>query len=424
VKFLQMIGRGTRLCPGLFGPGQDKKEFFIFDFCGNFEYFNEHPKGAAGGLSEPLGRRLFRARLDLLSLLGEQGDRQAEAQAGYDGSDVRTGLLDTLHSEVATMNPVNFIVRTEHAHVTRFSAREAWDTLSGADLVDLRDRVAGLPSEQTHEHVTARLFDLVCVNLQLAIVRSTSDFMRNRDRIIELASDLETMQAIPAVQAELPLIQELQTGEFWKDITVAMVERVRRRLRGLIQFIERRSSKPVYTVLDDEIGEATPIALADFSTGINLAQYRRKVEAWIRANEHHVAIAKLRHNRPLTPTDLAELERFVYEAPEVESRERFEQSFGNEQPLPLFIRSLVGLDRGAAKEAFARFLDDSRYSSQQIRFVEMIIDRLVSNGVIEPGQLYEPPFTGIHYEGLDGAFGDADADAIIGTLAQISRFAA
>lgn len=232
------------------------------------------------------------------------------------------------------------------------------------------------------------------------------------------------MQAIPAVQAELPLIQELQTGEFWKDITVAMVERVRRRLRGLIQFIERRSSKPVYTVLDDEIGEATPIALADFSTGINLAQYRRKVEAWIRANEHHVAIAKLRHNRPLTPTDLAELERFVYEAPEVESRERFEQSFGNEQPLPLFIRSLVGLDRGAAKEAFARFLDDSRYSSQQIRFVEMIIDRLVSNGVIEPGQLYEPPFTGIHYEGLDGAFGDADADAIIGTLAQISRFAA
>ena len=424
VKFLQMIGRGTRLCPDMFGPGQDKSEFFIFDFCGNFEYFNEHPKGASSGLAEPLGRRLFRARLDLLSLLGEQGSRQAEARAGYDGSDVRTGLVETLHGEVASMNHDNFIVRTEREHVARFAAREAWDTLSGADLVDLRDRVAGLPSEQAQEHVTARLFDLICVNLQLAILRSTSDFMRNRDRIIELASDLETMQAIPAVQAELGLIQELQSGEFWKDVTVAMVERVRCRLRGLIQFIERRSSGPVYTVLDDVIGEATPIALADFSTGINLAQYRRKVEAWIRANENHVAIAKLRHNRPLTPTDLAELERFVYEAPEVESRERFEQSFGSEQPLPLFIRSLVGLDRGAAKAAFARFLDDSRYSSQQIRFVEMIIDRLVNNGVVEPGQLYEPPFTGIHYEGLDGAFGDADADAIVSTLSQISRIAA
>lgn len=424
VKFLQMIGRGTRLCPDLFGPGQDKSEFFIFDFCGNFEYFNEYPKGASGGLAEPLGRRLFRARIDLLSLLGEQGRRQAETQAGYDGSDVRTTLLDTLHGEVAAMNPTNFIVRAEHEHVTRFASREAWGTLSGADLVDLRDHVAGLPSEQAHEHVTAKLFDLICVNLQLALIRSTSDFIRNRDRIIELASDLETMQAIPAVQAELALIQEIQTGEFWKDVTIDMVERVRRRLRNLIQFIERRSSKPVYTVLDDEMGEATPIALADFSSGINLAQYRRKVEAWIRANEHHVAIAKLRHNKPLTPTDLAELERFVFEAPEVEGRERFEQSFGNEQSLPLFIRSLVGLDRGAAKEAFARFLDDSRYSSQQIRFVEMIIDRLVSNGVVEPGQLYEPPFTGIHYEGLDGTFEDADADAIIGTLAQISRFAA
>ena len=88
------------------------------------------------------------------------------------------------------------------------------------------------------------------------------------------------------------------------------------------------------------------------------------------------------------------------------------------------IRSLVGLDRAAAKELFVRFLDGSRYSSQQIRFVEMIIDRLTASGEIEPGQLYEPPFTGIHYEGLDGAFGDADADAIVGTLAQISRFAA
>ncbi len=424
VKFLQMIGRGTRLCPDLFGPGQHKTEFFIFDFCGNFEYFNQHPKGSAGGLAEPLGQRLFRARLDLLSLLNEQGKRVAEDRADYDGSGVHSGLVETLHGEVAAMNPNNFIVRTEREHVARFTERTAWDTLNGADLVDLRERVAGLPSALAQEHVTARLFDLICVNLQLAIIRSTSDFKHNRDRIIALASDLETMQAIPAVQAALGLIEELQTDEFWQGITIAMVERVRRKLRGLIQFIERRASSPVYTVLDDEIGEAMPIALADFSTGINLAQYRRKVEAWIRANGHHVAIAKLRHNRPLTPTDLAELERFVYQAPEVESRERFEQSFGNQQPLPLFIRSLIGLDRAAAKEAFARFLDDSRYSSQQIRFIEMIIDRLVNNGVVEPGQLYEPPFTAIHYEGLDGTFGDADAETIVSTLTQISRFAA
>jgi type I restriction enzyme R subunit len=90
----------------------------------------------------------------------------------------------------------------------------------------------------------------------------------------------------------------------------------------------------------------------------------------------------------------------------------------------LFIRSLVGLDRNAAKEAFGQFLDESRYSSRQIRFVEMVIDRLTRSGVMDPGQLYEPPFTSLHHEGLEGTFGDGDADAIVDVLAEVNRRAA
>src|SRR3546814_171349 len=143
-----------------------------------------------------------------------------------------------------------------------------------------------------------------------------------------------------------------------------------------------------------------------------------------RASENHVAIAKLKHNKPLTPTDLSELERFVYESDVVESRKRFEDSFGSDRPLTVFIRSLVGLDRSAAKEAFGQFLDENLYSSQQIRFVEMIIERLTGHGVMDPGQLYEPPFTGLHYQGQDGAFGDADADAIVGIIEEVNQMAA
>jgi type I restriction enzyme R subunit len=212
--------------------------------------------------------------------------------------------------------------------------------------------------------------------------------------------------------------------DYWKGITLPMIETIRRELRGLIQFVDRSSFRPVYTVLQDEIGTGTEVHLTDFSTGINIAQYRRKVEAYIRTNANHVAIAKLRFNKPLTPSDLAELERFVYQSEAVESRKRFEECYGTERPLTLFIRSLVGLDRGAAKEAFGKFLDETRYSSRQIRFVEMIIDRLSQAGVIDPGQLYEPPFTGVHHEGLDGVFPDSDADAIVSTIEEINRQAA
>ncbi|MGC1550458.1 MAG: DEAD/DEAH box helicase family protein [Rhodanobacter sp.] len=429
VKFLQMIGRGTRLSPDLFAPGVDKEEFYIFDFCANFEYFNENPRGALGGAAEPLGKRLFKARLDLLALLSPGkalGTGGVADEAGsYDAFvSLRGELTDELHGEVAAMNLDNFIVRAEREHVSRFAGRETWNALDDSALGDLRAYVAGLPSERQAEHITAKLFDLICLNLQLALIRSTSDFVAYRDKIIDLASELETMDAIPAVRAELALIQEMQAEEYWKGITVPMIESARRKLRGLIQFIERRSIKPVYSVLTDEISEATLIDLKDFSTGINLAQYKKKVEAYIRANENHIAIAKLKHNKPLTPTDLRELERFVYESEPVESRTRFEQCYGADKPLSVFIRSLVGLDRNAAKEAFGQFLDESRYSSQQIRFVDMVIDRLTQRGVMDPGLLYEPPFTGLHHEGLDGAFPDADAGVIMAIIEEINHRAA
>jgi type I restriction enzyme R subunit len=429
VKFLQMIGRGTRLCPDVFAPGEHKTEFFIFDFCGNFEYFNENPKGAVAGLSEPLNKRLFKRRLDLLAALPTEATgaagHMAEKLPAYNAlGALRNEVIDTLRTEVQAMNLDNFIVRIEYEHVAHFQQPASWVALDDSALSTLRHHVAGLPNERPAEHITAKLFDLTCLNLQLALVHATSDFVGYRDKIISMASDLQTKDSIPAVKAELPLILEVQTEGYWRDITLPLIEHLRKHLRGLIQFIDRTSIRPVYTVLQDEIGTASEVTLTDFSTGINLAQYRRKVERYIRDNENHVVIAKLRFNKPLTPTDLAELERFVYESEAVGSREQFVQGFGDEKPLTLFIRSLVGLDRNAAKEAFGQFLDANRYTSRQIRFVEMIVERLTQTGVMDPGQLYDPPFTSIHQEGLDGAFANADADGIISVIETINSHAA
>lgn len=126
-----------------------------------------------------------------------------------------------------------------------------------------------------------------------------------------------------------------------------------------------------------------------------------------------MAIAKLKRNTPLTESDLESLESMLFDSTEVESREQFEQVFGKNLSLKLLIRKLVGLDRNAAKQAFSQYLEGSSLSANQIRFVENIIDYLTQNGVMDPGQLYEPPFTEAHPEGLDGVFGDDDADQII-----------
>jgi len=118
--------------------------------------------------------------------------------------------------------------------------------------------------------------------------------------------------------------------------------------------------------------------------------------------------------------DLAEPERFLYESREVQSRQQFEEAFGHDLKLSVFIRSLVGLDRSAAKKAFSKYLDDAQFNTHQIRFVEMIIDHLTRKGVMDAGQLYEQPFTGVHYEGLDGVFPGAAADEIISIIELIN----
>ena len=107
-----------------------------------------------------------------------------------------------------------------------------------------------------------------------------------------------------------------------------------------------------------------------------------------------------------------------------ENRQRFEQVFGHQQSLGMFIRKLVGLDREAASEALGEFLHNTTYPATQIRFIDQVVNYLTQNGSKDPGLLYEPPFTDIHNEGLDGVFGNDGATKIIHLLEGIELGAA
>ena len=434
-KFLQMIGRGTRLRPDLFGPGDDKEFFSIFDYCGNLEYFNTNPDGVEGQGTEPISTRIFKHRLQLLEAIQqiskdpESIPQTTEAVQQYGGdvpllegplAELYVDTIDVLHNEVSAMNIDNFIVRPKRQHVERFKNRQNWENLDTDKFSELFHHIAGLPAELEKEDITAKLFDLTCLRLQLSLIEKSPTFLSLKKRVQDIAADLEEKEAIPMVKVQMQLIQEIQTDEYWQDVTLPLLETLRRSLRDLVKFIDNKKRKPVYTILQDEIGEGQEIEINGFSVGINLAQYRKKVEQFIRANEDHIAINKLKYNKPLTATDLSELERFLFESGEIQSREQFEKAFGEQGSLSVFIRSLVGLDRKAAQEAFSKYLDETQFNTSQIRFVEMIIDHLTQRGIMDPGLLYEQPFTGIHYEGLDGVFPSAIADEIVNIIELIN----
>jgi type I restriction enzyme R subunit len=196
---------------------------------------------------------------------------------------------------------------------------------------------------------------------------------------------------------------------------------VRKRLRDLVKFIERAKRKPVYTDFADEIGPGTELMFTGLASSIGLAQYKKKVMQFLEAHREAPPFLKLRSNELLAPEDLRALEHLLYELGGEGTREQFERSYGQPESLGAFIRGLVGLDREAAQRAFGKHLEDSRYNANQIRFINRIVDYLTQNGVMDPGRLYEQPFTEYSPLGLDGLFPELAAADIVSILVTINR---
>lgn len=245
----------------------------------------------------------------------------------------------------------------------------------------------------------------------LALLRSLTA-ERLRRQVQEIAGALLAQTSIPAIAERQVLLAEVAEDEWWIDVTLPMLEHARRRIRGLVRFIEKSKRAIVYTNVEDELGDGSIVDLPGVAVGTDLERFKAKARAYLKDHEDNVALQKLRRNRQLTETDLSALETMLAASgaggPEDIARAR-EESAG----LGLFIRSLVGLDREAATEAFSEFLTDSRFSAVEIRFIQMIVEHLTANGVMEARLLYEAPFTDHAPTGPDFLFADADVDRLI-----------
>ena len=399
IKFWQMIGRGTRLCKNLFGPGQDKEHFRIFDFCFNFDYFRENPNGIEGSGGEALGSRLFKSRVQVLAAVQKFPELEPSGA-------LRASLASILHGEVSGMNSDNFMVRARLQHIEKYQNTASWEALTEEDIHVIENHIAGLPSQIETDAIEARFFDLSALRMQLALIeKDTKAFESVRKKVIEIAESLEAKDAIPAVKQQLEYLRALQTPEFWEGIDLATLEDLRLRVRDLVQFIDKSKRKIVYTNFQDEIMGVREDETI-FMPKMTGPQYAKKVEDYLRSHQDQIAIQRLRNNQPLTPTDLQSLEETLLSIG-AEEGPRLLTSMLQMHEMPTLahlVRRIVGMDRNAAKAAFAAFLDDRSLSGQQIRFVELIIDQLTARGFMEPSALYEAPFNSLHANGPEGLF--------------------
>ncbi len=431
-KFWQMVGRGTRLCRDLFGPGLDKASFYLFDYCQNLEYFSQDLPTSDGAGPVSLGTRLFVRRVELIVALDElvppawtpafrpalevreiapaYGDPLTEAR-------LREAVAEGLHREVAAMNLDNFVVRPKRRLVERFARPESWTTMTPADAQEVSYGLAGLPTELDPEPEEAKRFDLLLLNLQLAVLRHEPAFERLRDQVKTIAGLLEEKSPIPMIRDQMALIQDVQSDEWWRDVTTPMLELVRRRLRDLVGLIEKRARKIIYTDFEDLLGPEMVVDLPGFGEGMDFAKFRAKTQAFLRAHQDHAAIRKLRMNETLTRADLDSLEHIMLASGAAEAEVRRLRT--SAEGLGLFVRSLVGLDREAAKTALGEFVAGKTLTANQIQFVNLIVDHLTEHGVIEVARLYESPFTDLTPRGPDALFNETHMAELLETLDRV-----
>ncbi len=383
-KFWQMIGRGTRTCKDLFGPGQDKTHFVIFDYLGNFEFFRQYKEGLeGGGGTTSLSEAIFGKRIRLIVHL-QHAEYADEPYQRW-----RAELVDTVVHQIRQLNSELVSVRLKLEYVERYKRPEAFASLTDTDKRNLIDHLGPLVfTDDEDEH--AKRFDNLMYGLMLGMLEGTALFRRSRNDLAGICESLLKRAAIPQVKEKLELIRTAQTESFWRDASLLDAENIRVQLRELVKFItdEESGREAVYTNLMDEVllvreGEA-------LDAGYQFEDYKLKVNRYIEENKDQIAIYKLRHNIPLTAADYESLERIF--TGELGTAEDYKREF-KDTPFGLLVRKIAKLEYDAALAAFSEFINDQSLTQAQIVFVKKVIDYIVQNGYIDNvAELTRPPF--------------------------------
>ena len=405
IKFWQMIGRGTRLSEDIFGPGLHKEEFYIFDWCGNFDYFGEHPEGIEPIRTQSLTERLFGLRADIALLL------QA-AQYQIDGSwekNWHDELKENLQSQIMQLNDNYVSVRDHWETVAYYRNKANWTVLNAVGVDDMKREIAPLlPTMGDNE--SALQFDMLSLYIQLSLLDETFDASRYEEKITLIAQGLTKLGTVPQVMAKIDLINEILTPNYWENKSLSSIEHMRVELRDLLQFLTGKSGRTFDVNIDDDVtfaGEAGQLN--------STMTYRQKVLDFLAEHRDMPVLQKIQNIEQLTSQDVNELERIFWK--ELGTKEDYEHFLKREQldsdiPIGGFIRKLQGVDRKKAVDIFTDFIAANQLTSEQEEYLESILNYVCQNGDIQVDVLL-----------TESPFDDADEDSIFpGKFHKVGEF--
>lgn len=378
-KFWQMIGRGTRLCPNLI-DGKEKEKFYIFDFCGNFEFFRMQKSKVSASMIAIQGA-IFHLKFQIVYKLQDLAYQTDELKAW------RKKLVDEMVVKVKELNRDQFNVHQHLKWVDLYSNPDHYNTLTYEDTLIIGEELAPLIKPDGDE-ISAVRFDALLYGIELAQL-AEKKYTRARKDLLKKVKAVSEIANIPEIQMQADLIHQVLHTDYLENAGISEFENIRENLRDLMKYIPRGKVQYDTHFEDDILNiEWHESNLEDD----DLQNYKAKIEYYIHQHEKdNPVISKLKENKPLDEEDIKQLESVLWS--QLGTKQDYYSEFGD-KPLGEFVREIVGLDMNAAKEAFSKYMDETVLNSNQIYFVNQIVEYIVRNGTMKDlSVLQDSPFT-------------------------------
>lgn len=371
IKFMQMIGRGTRLSQGLFGA-EDKKEFYIFDWCCNFDYFEKNPNGKESRTTQSLTERLFCLRADIAFHLQHQKFQEDEfAKRLHD--DIKALLKE----QVTMLSDSHISVRAKWEQVSHFKGEGAWAYISELDTLTLKNDISPLLTKNTQDE-NAKKFDVLMLAIELSLLDEEAGASRAIQNVQVVAEKLQQKATIPQIQAKMATIKEVLTPVYWENMSLPWLEKVREDIRELTKFL--LGDKNLWFIIDIE----DVVTYDGTSEGIvTRVTYKQRIMDFLAENRNLPVLNKIYSMEQLTSADVRELEHILWEElGNKEDYDRYTQGMPCGANVAIFIRSIIGVNRKEAIKRFSTFLSGAQLNAEQEEFLTTIISYVCENGDI------------------------------------------
>ena len=383
IKFMQMIGRGTRLSENIFGEGKDKEYFYIFDWCRNFEYFDKNPDGQKAIVVQSLTEKIFTLRAKIAFHLQHQKYQEDEYAKG-----LHDEIKTLLKEQVSVLSDSHISVREKWEAVSHFKDKEAWVYLSEVDVTTLSNDIAPLLPKNTLDE-NAKKFDLLVLLIELSLLDGETNANKAVHSVQIIAEKLQEKATLPQVQAKMGTIKEVLSDVAWQNVSLRWLEKVRNDLRDLLKFLVGQEDKWFKVDIEDSISDEGT------TEGITpRVSYKQSVLDFLSRNRDLPVLKKIYDMEQLTTADIVELERILWE--ELGSKEDYDKytigmTCGNN--VAIFIRSMVGVDRKNAVRRFSEYISGHELNAEQEDFLLTIIAYVCENGdITKETVVNEPPF--------------------------------